>query len=160
AKMYINSEKWTGVPGWDDAISMCNAIIQPGKYSLETDYFKNFMISNKNTKENILVLPYDRRVGWGLQLHQYTLHPAQASTLNITAPIWNGMVAKEAFYNLYDQNDKRINSWMVGQQYNASGQPLSTASGAALSFTPEINALNSAGEIQGVRCKKWEFSRD
>jgi hypothetical protein len=160
AKMYINSQKWVGVPRWDDAIAMCDAIILPNKYSLEADYFKNFMINNENSKENIFVLPYDRRVGWGLQLHQYTLHPAQANNFNITAPIWNGMVAKEAFYNLYSAADKRINSWMVGQQYNASGQPLTTASGAPLSFTPAINSLQAAGEVQGVRCKKWEFSRD
>lgn len=160
AKMYLNSEKWLGVQRWDDAIAMCDAIIGLNKYSLEPDYFKNFMINNENSKENIFVLPYDRRVGWGLQLHQYTLHPAQAGNFNITAPIWNGMVAKPEFYALYNAADKRINSWMVGQQYNASGQPLSTASGAPLAFTPEINSLQTATEVQGVRCKKWEFSRD
>lgn len=160
AKMYLNSNKWLGVSRWDDAIAMCDAIIGSNKYSLEADYFKNFMINNENSKENIFVLPYDRRVGWGLQMHQYTLHPAQASTYNISAPIWNGMVVKPDFYAMYDAADKRINSWMVGQQYNASGQPLYTASGAPLIFTPNINSLNAATELQGARCKKWEFSRD
>lgn len=160
AKMYLNAEKWIGTPRWQDALDMCNAIIGTGNYSLETDYFKNFMINNENSRENIFVLPYDRKVGWGLQLHQYTLHPAQAGNYNIAAPIWNGMVAPEAFYNLYASDDKRSNSWMVGQQYNASGQPLSTSSGAPLIFTPEISGYQTAGELQGVRCKKWEFSRD
>jgi hypothetical protein len=160
AKMYINAAKWIGEPRWDEAIAMCDAIIQTNKYSLEPDYFKNFMINNENSKENIFVLPYDRKVGWGLQMHQYTLHPAQATTYNITAPIWNGMVAKPAFYALYNAADKRINSWMIGQQNNASGQPLKTASGNPLVFVPEINSLNTATELQGARCKKWEFSRD
>lgn len=157
AKMYLNAEKWIGTPRYADAITMCNNIIQLNSYSLEPDYFKNFQVDNISSKENIWVLPYDRKVGWGLQMHQYTLHPAQASVYNISSPIWNGMVASPDFYALYNSSDKRINSWMVGQQYDASGQPLKTSSGAPLVFTPSISGFQTAGELDGVRCKKWQF---
>lgn len=157
AKMYLNAEKWTGTARWADAITMCNNIIQLNSYSLEPDYFKNFMVDNVSSKENIWVLPYDRKVGWGLQMHQYTLHPSQSGVYNISAPIWNGMVASPDFYSLYSSDDKRINSWMIGQQYDASGQPLKTSAGAPLVFTSSISSFTAAGELEGVRCKKWQF---
>jgi len=157
AKMYLNAQKWTGTARWTDAINMCNKIIALNSYSLETDYFKNFLIENTGSKENIWVLPYDRKVGWGLQMHQYTLHPSQAGVYNISAPVWNGMVVKPDFYNLYNAADKRINSWMTGQQYDASGQPLKTSTGAPLVFTSTVSSFNAAGELEGARCKKWQF---
>lgn len=157
AKMYLNAEKWTGTARWADAINMCNKIISTNRYSLETDYFKNFLVDNISSKENIWVLPYDRKVGWGLQMHQYTLHPAQAAVYNISSPVWNGMVGTPELYNLYNSADKRINSWMVGQQYDGSGQPLKTSTGAPLAFTSAISSFQAAGELDGVRCKKWQF---
>ncbi|MET0393311.1 MAG: RagB/SusD family nutrient uptake outer membrane protein, partial [Chitinophagaceae bacterium] len=157
AKMYLNAQKWTGTARWADAIAMCNKIIQLNSYSLEPDYFKNFLIENTSSKENIWVLPYDRKVGWGLQMHQYTLHPSQAGVYNISAPVWNGMVVSPDFYSLYASADKRINSWMTGQQYDASGQPLKTSAGAPLVFTPTVSSFTAAGELEGARCKKWQF---
>lgn len=160
AKMYLNADVWLGTPMWKQAISMCDSIIIPGYYHLESNYFKNFAIDNEDSRENIFVIPYDRKVGWGLQMHEYTLHPSFAKVFNISAPIWNGMSATESFYDLYDSADIRINSWMVGPQYDQNGQPLTTTSGDPLVFTPKVNSLRKAGEADGVRCKKWEFPSD
>ena len=66
----------------------------------------------------------------------------------------------ESFYNLYEQEDNRIYSWLVGPQYDLSGKALLDAAGDPLVFTPEIDGLNTAGDAQGVRMAKWEFTRD
>jgi starch-binding outer membrane protein, SusD/RagB family len=160
AKMYLNAEKWTGTAHWDDAIAMCDSVILGNHYQLEPDYFTNFLVNNTGSKENIWVLPYDRKVGWGLQMHEYTLHPAMAGNYNTSAAIWNGMVVKPDFYALYNAADKRINSWLVGQQYDRSNQPLKTSAGAAVSFTTSVSSFTAAGEMEGARCKKWEYPND
>ena len=159
AKMYLNANVWLGTPMWQKAIDMCDSVINPGYYHLEENYFKNFMIANEDSKENIFVIPYDRKLGFGWEMHEYTLHPAFGPVFDMTAPMWNGMSTTEAFYGLYDAADLRINSWMAGPQYDQSGQPLLTTTGTPLVFTPSIAGLKTAGEDEGVRCKKWEFPR-
>jgi hypothetical protein len=160
AKMYLNAEKWTGTARWDDAIIMLDRIINSGAYTLESNYFDNFTIQNENSSEAIFNLPYDRRQGWGWQLHSYTLHPSFSSVYNYSAPIWNGMSSTQEFYEKYDSDDLRINSWLVGPQTTPGGQPLMSSRGEQIVFTPEIDGLETAGETQGVRCAKWEFTRD
>lgn len=160
AKMYLNAEVYTGDPMWEEAIEMCDNIIDSGYYSLENDYFSNFSVDNINSGENIFVIPYDRKVGFAFQMHQITLHPSFSSVYNYSTPIWNGMSATEAHYNLYDSDDDRINSWMVGPQLKPNGQPLTTSTGDPLEFTPEVSSLDNAGEGDGVRAAKWEFPRD
>jgi hypothetical protein len=159
AKMYMNSEAWLGTPRWQEAADMCDSVIQSGYYHLEGNYFTNFMIANEGSKENIFVIPYDRKLAFGWEMHEYTLHPSFGPVFDITAPLWNGMSATESLYDAYDPADSRINSWMVGEQYNQSGQPLLTSTGAPLIFTKQIAGLKTAGEGDGVRCKKWEFPR-
>lgn len=160
AKMYLNAEQWISEPRYEDAIDACNKIINSGNYHLENDYFSNFKIENQNSSETIFALPYDRRGGWGWQIHQYTLHAAFQPVYNISAPLWNGVNGMEAFYNLYDQEDKRIKSWLEGPQYDQNGVPLINVLGQPLNFTPHLNGLKNAGDDQGVRMAKWEFTRD
>lgn len=159
AKMYLNADKWLGTPMWQQAVDMCDSVINMNYYSLESNYFKNFMIQNENSKENIFVVPYDRKLGFGWEMHEYTLHPAFASVFDMTAPLWNGLSATEQLYNSYDPSDSRINSWMVGPQFDQNGNPLLNSSGTQLNFTPSVASLTAAGEGDGVRCKKWEFPR-
>lgn len=159
AKMYLNADVWLGEPMWQKAIDACDSIIIPQHYHLEGNYFTNFLIANEGSKENIFVVPYDRKLGFGWEMHEYTLHPSFSKVFDMTAPLWNGLTATEAFYNTYEASDLRINSWMAGPQYDQSGLPLLTSSGTPLVFTPEIPGLKTADEGSGARCKKWEFPR-
>jgi hypothetical protein len=159
AKMYLNADAWFGTPRWQEAIDMCDSVIASGYYHLEGNYFTNFLIANEGSKENIFVIPYDRKLAFGWEMHEYTLHPSFGPVYDMTAPLWNGMSATESLYDSYDPADLRINSWMVGPQYDQSGQPLLNSSGEPLVFTPQVAGLTTAGEGDGVRCKKWEFPR-
>src|SRR5690606_30734863 len=67
-KLYINAEVWTGTPRWDDAITYADKIIESGEFSLESNYFANFLAHNEASNENIFVIPFDEYRtgnGWG-----------------------------------------------------------------------------------------------
>ena len=63
AKLYLNAEVYTGTARWADCITACDAILNSGKYALEDSFFKNFAISNEDSRENIFVIPFDFNKG-------------------------------------------------------------------------------------------------
>lgn len=46
AKLYLNSEVFTGTAKWDSCKIYCDKVINSGKYSLATDYRQNFSADN------------------------------------------------------------------------------------------------------------------
>jgi starch-binding outer membrane protein, SusD/RagB family len=158
AKMYLNAEKWIGVQRYDDAITMCNHIINSGSYSLESNYFRNFAANNQGSRENIFVIPYDRLTGFGFQMHMYTLPVTLLPRFNYQSTwSWNGIVAMPSFYDLYHPEDSRIKSFEVGPQFDRSGNPVIGLDGAQLTFTNTVSSILGSGEGEGARCFKWEF---
>lgn len=161
AKMYLNSEKWTGNPRYDDAIAMCDSIINKGSYILEPDYLDNFKIDNENSKEVIFAMPHDRVIGdFGFQMHMYTLHWALLDKYDLTGTwCWNGIVMTEAMYDSFDPEDSRIEGWEIGPQFYDNGDPVWGYEGGQLTFTKTITNLDRSPEGEGVRCFKWEINR-
>ena len=165
AKMYINSEEWTGEARWDEALSACNSIIDMNHYALETDYFANFSPTNEGSIENIFVIPFDRitTTGWynNFLMHCFTLHSLSAQTFGFPAFTWDGIAATEELYNRYDPEDSRINSWMEGPQFSMNGDPLMITEGRQLDYRPSLTSLydvNDPSKLDdGVRCKKWAY---
>jgi hypothetical protein len=163
AKLYMNAEKWIGVPKWDEAIAATDAIINSGKYQLTSDYFANFKVQNEGSMENIFVVPYDhiQTTGNILILHCWTLHTLSQQTFGLIAFTWDGYATMEDFYNSYDPKDKRISSWLVGPQYSASGAPLMLSPTRQLTYRPHVKALYNVSEPalldDGVRFKKYEY---
>ena len=67
AKIYLNSEVWTGTAQYDKCEEACEKVMAMG-YSLEEDYAKLFNADNdKRTNEIIFALPVDptHTVSWG-----------------------------------------------------------------------------------------------
>lgn len=165
AKLYINSEEWTGTARWDEAKAACDAIINMNHYILEPDYFSNFSPTNENSQENIFVIPFDRitTTGWynNFLMHCFTLHSLSSQTFGFSAFTWDGIAATEEQYNLYDSNDSRINSWMEGPQFSAGGDPLMISQGRQLTYRPKLASLYDVNNLalldDGVRCQKWAF---
>jgi starch-binding outer membrane protein, SusD/RagB family len=158
AKMYLNAEKWIGTPRYDDAITMCDNIINSGSYILQSNYFSNFSVNNIGSKENIFVIPYDRLTGFGFQMHMYTLPTTLLAKFNYQSTwSWNGIVAMPTFYDLYDPADLRIKSFEVGPQFDRNGNPVIGLNGTHLTFTNTVSNILGSGEGEGARCFKWEF---
>lgn len=166
ARLYINAEIYTGTPRWADAEAAANEVINSGNYSLTSNFFSNFSERNNGSTENILTLPYDQNNAGGFNLAQMTLHYLSQNTYNLQEQPWNGYASLEEFYNSFDDNDVRKNSFLVGPQFSSDGSRLLDISaepndpdGEPLTFTPEINMLApNAFRQAGARVGKFEFA--
>lgn len=165
AELYLNAEVYTGTARWQDASDAVDEITNTGLYSLAPNFFSNFETNNNGSLENILVIPYDVDNGGGFNLVQMTLHYGSQATFDLQEQPWNGYASLEDFYNSFDENDARIGSFLVGQQFSSDGSPIEDISaestdpdGPPLNFTPEINELApNALRQSGARVGKFEF---
>lgn len=149
----------------DKVVEHVDAIIQSGAYSLDTKYFDNFSPTNtEDSQENIFVSenergnnPANTQSRWHMTLH-YNNQPDG----------WNGFVTLAEIYDLYEENDMRLNftpsyfegntgmnaGYLLGQQYAADGTPLEDRNGNPLAFTKEFS-LTSSNEVNGIRVIKY-----
>ncbi len=162
AKLYLNAEIYTGVPRWQDAIAQCDAIINSGQYLIQEDYFENFATNNDDlSQENILAVPFDPKFAGGMNVHMRTLHYTGQQTYNLTSQPWNGFCSLQEFYDSYEDTDVRKQNFIVGQQFSASGEPLTDpgANNAPIAYTPEINEIApNARRDAGARIGKFEIA--
>ena len=173
-KLYLNAEVYAKKVEWANAAETAKIIIDEGPFIIESNYASNFTIQNRGSKENILVIPYSKSDagGFNFNMHMRTLHPLNRQTYNFNEGPWNGFTALEEFYKSYDPADLRKQTFIVGQQYTASGDPINDPNGAIeidsegnhdpdgppLIFTPEINELTPKAFSQsGARIGKFEF---
>lgn len=159
AKLYANAEVYTGTQRWADCIRMCDSVTAIG-YQLEPDYFANFSTKNENSKENIFVVPYDAINAKGMMLHYLTLHYNSRYTYGLPSSPWNGWCTLKAFFEAYDDDDKRKTMFLEGQQYAQDGTPLKTEQGAPLIFSRTIGDLANATQTEGVRIVKYEIQKN
>ena len=176
AKMYINSEVWTGTPKYDECIAACNQIINSGLFNISADYFSNFLQSNESSRENIFVIPYNQNSD---ELNEgfyfMSLHYNSNLTYNTVGAPWNGFCALPDHYHSFDSTDVRRKGWEVGPQFAADGiTPIMCfASGSLvghkLIFTADfINPYkendtnrynyNYTLEVSGARLVKYEIA--
>lgn len=166
AKLYLNAQIYTGTPKWAEAEAAADLVINSGEYSLTSNFFANFSERNGGSTENILTLPYDQNNAQGFNLPQMTLHYSSQATYNLQDQPWNGYASLEEFYNSFDDNDVRKNSFLVGPQFASDGTRLIDISaepndpdGPPLTFTPNINMLApNAFRQAGARVGKFEFA--
>lgn len=166
AKLYLNAEVYTGTARWADAEALADEVINSGQYSLSANFFANFAERNSGSTENIFTLPYDQNNAGGFNLAQMTLHYLSQNTYSLQEQPWNGYASLEEFYNSFDDDDARKNSFIVGPQFAADGSRLNDISaedadpdGEPLTFTPRITMLEpNALRQEGVRVGKYEFA--
>lgn len=173
-KLYLNAGVYAKKTEWALAASTAKQVIDGAKYSLEGNYFNNFIAKNDASRENIFIIPYESGNAGGFNLHMRTLHPLNKETYNFSSGPWNGYTALEEFYNSYSSQDVRKKQFIVGQQFTADGKPINDPNGATevdskgakdpdgapLIFTPFINELTPKAFSQsGARLGKFEFQK-
>ena len=173
-KLYLNAGVYAKKTEWVLAASTAKQVIDGAKYSLEGNYFNNFIAKNDASRENIFIIPYESGNAGGFNLHMRTLHPLNKETYNFSSGPWNGYTALEEFYNSYSSQDVRKKQFIVGQQFTADGKPINDPNGATevdskgakdpdgapLIFTPFINELTPKAFSQsGARLGKFEFQK-
>lgn len=148
AKLYLNSQVYTGTARWAEAAQMCDSVIIAGKYSLSGNYFDNFSVDNQASTENIFVVPFDSRYIGGNNWQMETLHYQNDANYGVPGGAWNGYCTNAEFYSLYDTtsaytlkgqntyrtyNDMRAGQFIIGQQYRESA-----------TYPPNINVLSGS----------------
>lgn len=122
AKLYLNSEVYTGTPKYTECIDACSKAIAQG-YSLESDYAKLFNADNdKRTNEIIFGLPVDavHTVSWGATTYivcgelgnsSSTLDPSKYGVQSA----WGMFRARGELTSKFAQGDKRFMFYTEGQ---------------------------------------------
>lgn len=158
-------------------ITLCNQIASNPNLAISTSYWDNFTWTNSTTStENIFVRP--KAAGINVQFPIY-----MGSHYHMVPSGWNGFVTLSDFYNAFDPNDARRNSWLpnysdsvgynagflIGQIYGPAGGspgsagpvgtnkqlvPLTDRSGNPLVFTSDASLYFST-ETKGIRTNKY-----
>ncbi len=161
-KLYLNAEVYTGTPQWEKALARCDSIIASNQFSLATDFFSNFSITNHTSPEIILATPFDKSKRQGFFQPITTLHYLNQLTYELGSAPWNGYCTYAEFYNLFKDGDVRKEMWLTGQQYDASGDSLFD-DGVPMAYTQEIPAFEmpagTVARLAGYRSRKYEIQR-
>jgi len=158
ARLYLNAEVYTGKARWADCLKMTQNI---QGYSLNPDYFGNFITENETSPEIILSIPFDSKAGTvGNYISSMSLHYLHRFTVAASGDYpWcgNGVSAQPGIYSKFADDDKRKNLFVIGDQINkATGNVIIMDNGEALSYSETIVSLENAREQDGVRFKKYE----
>ena len=160
AKLYLNAQVYTGTARWADCITACNAVIASGKYTITSNYFENFLVNNEGSTENIFVVPFDKKYIGGMNWEMTTLHYDHNKKYNLTSTPWNGFCSTADFYNNFDAADHRRAMFLVGQQFDANGNPINDAqTGLPLIISKYVNELSNPNDtfrLAGARNVKYE----
>lgn len=160
AKIYLNSQEWTGTAKWQEAVDACNKVISTGVYRIEDNFFTNFKVKNEASAENIFVIPM-QSIFTKDKLYWYalTLNDASRATFNFKGAMWDEFVLEPGFLDKYSANDLRKKSFLFGQQYDKSGNPIYIGTEAFV-YDPNIAIPNSRKKWEGARCCKYEYQEN
>lgn len=126
AKMYLNSQYYTGTPRWDDAVKMCDNIIADQKYDLDADYLGMFKPNNgPQIKDFIFAVPFDAQQAKEMYHARWTLNPNLQNKYKMPYAPAGPMYTFKEYYALFnDNNDIRKKQYLVGKQFNNDGSPI------------------------------------
>lgn len=167
AKIYLNSEVWTGTARWDDCIAACNQVISfaesTGSYALEENQKDVFITENQNSIEIIYGIPEDEIyvTDWNaFDFHLNTLAPESQKTYNFTNVPWGGICAIPQFIESFDADDIRLKeNYIQGQQYTASGEILNRSdNGEPLVYVNNVPSIDASTMYDGYRWGKFEYA--
>lgn len=169
AKMYLNAQIFSdgNYTEWQACIDACDKVIGSNKYSLESEQRLVFITENENSKEIIFALAFDETyvTNWNaFDFHMYTLQPANQSTYNFQATPWGGVCCIPQYIDSFDADDERlVNCFIQGQQYDASGGVLNCTMGAGagqpLNYINEVPSIDDSQEYHGLRWGKFEYAK-
>lgn len=170
AKLYLNAQKWVGVPMWDKAEAACQEIIGSGKYSLAENYKDIFAVNNENCPEQIFAIPYSTVYTVSdhnaFIIYMSTLPADLCEPFGINAQAWDGLCGQPDFLASYDPADTRKkDTWLYGQMYDKDGNAIEYEPGVPYIIDPDMpesvygkDARRTA--FQGARIGKWAYQSD
>ena len=156
AMAYLNAEIYTGTSKWNEAIAMCNNVINSGAFALEANVVDNFKALNKGkTKEVIFAFSIDPAKNAGSNAYILYSQPAlDQQRYSLPFAPANGFSTQKEALDRYESKDKRINLLEYGPQFNLNGSPLLDSKGVQLNL---INCVSftAAADNEGYRVLKY-----
>ncbi|NDV46587.1 RagB/SusD family nutrient uptake outer membrane protein [Paludibacter sp. 221] len=104
---------------WEKADSVAGVMIADGKYELQKDYMSIWSPTNQRNKEVIFPMPNVPIGGLGNCFLAHALPADYVSLDNIPLTKWGGFLVPWAFYDTYNENDKRLNA-LLSTYWNGS----------------------------------------
>ncbi|WP_254448465.1 RagB/SusD family nutrient uptake outer membrane protein [Spirosoma rhododendri] len=131
AKLYLNSQYYTGTQRYNDAIVACDSVINSGLYSLEgrSSYLQMFYPNNgPQMKEFIFAIPYDPAAAnlpgtnGFMYRARYDVPRSEAKKFSLPfTPSAPESTLPEFYANFSDPNDVRNGQWLTGPQFLNDG---------------------------------------
>ncbi|TAJ13511.1 RagB/SusD family nutrient uptake outer membrane protein [Marinilabiliaceae bacterium JC017] len=156
AKVYLNSEVYTGQARWQACIDEVNKVTG---YSFSQHWQDPFLARNENCDENIFVVPFEENKIGGFYHHAFMMHYSHQQGFNLQYMPWNGIVVQPDHYRSFDAADTRLNQFLVGPQFDQEGNPLmgvEEAKDQPLVLTVDIKNMAESREDEGARSVKYE----
>ena len=186
ARLYLNAASY-GVNdvtnAYDKCVEYCNKVINSNAYSIEENFFTNFLVNNEISNENILVIVENGNLYFDnhtcdamsnkLRINLLTQHYAFEEYYTLLQRPWNGFAASTQFLALYDENDRRgpcpdamgtdvdfqdINKkygWFLGP-IKIDGKVAVDENGTPVVITRNFKGQNNATWNDGARLMKYE----
>ncbi len=125
SELYLNAEKWSGTPMWDESIAYADKVISGeggalnGEMRLDPDILGPFRADNHLSPENIFQFAFSREGGftfnWGGFYFGYS---NMSRALNVTYSGNNAFVVIPTAFDAYQENDLRKKEWFLfGPQF-------------------------------------------
>ncbi len=182
SRLYLNAEKYTGIPEWQKCIDVSESLIHEGAFKADDSWQTPFSTNNEVSGENIFVIPGDAVFANESQLmFQFTTHWAQRVPQFAFEGNggFNGMVSVREFIETFDTlNDKRCffdsrsliaanendtsllrGQFMWGPQWGVDGLPVlgtNEHNGQQLNFSLDVTDMESGDEASGARNIKYK----
>lgn len=175
AKIYLNSEKWTGTKRYAECESICNDIMTSGNFHLAARYEQNFAINNENGSEAIFAIPHSSiYTNYAFYIYVMTFGTDLAEAYNIEGASWNGvMICQPDFFDSYEDGDLRRDlTWLHGQVYDSNGskfvikQKNADGTYTKIDYVLKPSPIDPAkfgkgiGRFEGARIIKWPYQTD
>ena len=119
-ELYLNAEKWTGTPRWDDCINAANKLINNeaggmnGALELDPNLIDTYKPDNDLSKEIIFSIAYDYQISnftpqWTGDFYHFNQSQINGNTLNGN----DGVVVIPGVYTTFEDADKRKKEWIL-----------------------------------------------
>ena len=182
AELYLNAEKWTGTPRWDDCIAACDQLIQAkagsqtnSTMALDANINDTYKNTNHLSREVIFSIGYDFqkstfRANFNSDFYHFNQRFIYDGSFNGN----DGVVVIPGVYTKYSDKDQRKKDWfLIGPQFYLT-EPTRPVLGAfeynnqPLEFVDNIRKNKTGGtesnmsvgeENSGVRFNKYKPGR-
>ncbi|MCC5935951.1 MAG: RagB/SusD family nutrient uptake outer membrane protein [Lunatimonas sp.] len=133
SELYLNAEKWSGIPMWEQCITYSDKVINGdggslnGPMRLDPDILGPFNNTNHLSPENIFQFAFSRIGGFTFNWSGFYFGYGNMSrALGVTYTGWNAFVVIPTAFDKYAENDLRKQEWFLfGPQFDIdTGAPI------------------------------------